>query len=90
MNLTVDELNDGAIFINATLPSDLCQISPREKPHCNQAEVFRHFDGRCNNLNSPFSGAAHRPFRRMIFPQYDDGIIITTTICGIFMLYLFI
>lgn len=45
-------------------------------PDCSDPAVqrFRTADGTCNNLNNPTYGAANTPFRRLILPQYEDGI----------------
>ena len=45
-------------------------------PDCSDQSVtmFRTADGTCNNLNNPTNGAANTPFRRLILPQYEDGI----------------
>ncbi len=37
-------------------------------------ERFRTADGTCNNLKNPTYGAVDTPFRRLILPQYEDGI----------------
>ena len=45
-------------------------------PDCSDPSMqkFRTADGTCNNLNNPTYGAADTPFRRLILPQYEDGI----------------
>ncbi|XP_045481883.1 lactoperoxidase [Harmonia axyridis] len=42
---------------------------------CNKYKNYRSFDGTCNNLDHAASfGAAFRPFRRVLPPNYGDGI----------------
>lgn len=45
-------------------------------PNCGSesARKYRTADGTCNNLNNPTYGAANTPFRRLILPQYEDGV----------------
>ena len=45
-------------------------------PDCGDAKSQKHrtANGLCNNLRNPLLGAANIPFRRLIFPQYEDGI----------------
>ena len=43
-------------------------------PVCRPSDKYRTIDGTCNNLNNPMYGAANTPFRRLILPQYEDGI----------------
>uniref|UniRef100_A0A1I8AEA8 ShKT domain-containing protein n=1 Tax=Steinernema glaseri TaxID=37863 RepID=A0A1I8AEA8_9BILA len=35
---------------------------------------YRSFDGACNNLNDSLVGAAYRPFKRLLSPNYDDEV----------------
>lgn len=35
---------------------------------------YRRQDGTCNNLEKPISGAAFRPYSRLLPAEYDDGI----------------
>lgn len=42
---------------------------------CNLFTKFRSYDGSCNNLNRPQEfGVAYQPFRRVLPPDYSDGI----------------
>ena len=44
-----------------------------KKPYCNPESRYRSLEGLCNNLESPFLGAAETPFRRLLDPDYADG-----------------
>ena len=46
------------------------------EPDCSSDSMvkYRTADGTCNNLNNPTYGAANTLFRRLIAPQYEDGI----------------
>ncbi|KAL3854991.1 hypothetical protein ACJMK2_014223 [Sinanodonta woodiana] len=39
-----------------------------------ETSVYRTLDGSCNNLNHPEWGMAFRPQRRLLNPEYDDGV----------------
>ena len=41
---------------------------------------FRNFDGRCNNLENANWGAVQAPFRRLIPPAYEDGILFVSAL----------
>ena len=41
---------------------------------CSPVEIFRTYDGRCNNLEKPLWGASHQPFARFLPPDYADGM----------------
>lgn len=43
-------------------------------PDCTSMTRQRTANGVCNNLENPTFGAANTPMRRLIPPQYDDGI----------------
>ena len=43
-------------------------------PDCSNQKIYRTADGTCNNRNNPTYGAANTPYRRLILPQYEDGI----------------
>ena len=43
-------------------------------PNCNSPTINRTVDGTCNNREYPLRGAAGTPFRRILRPQYEDGI----------------
>ena len=52
------------------------QILESNVPDCSAADVlmFRSTTGVCNNLQNPLFGASRTPFRRLVLPQYEDGI----------------
>ena len=55
-----------------------CRPNPLE-PRCgpearNSRAIFRSFDGTCNNLDSPLRGAAGVTLRRLLDPQFEDGV----------------
>ena len=55
-----------------------CRANPPE-PRCgpearNSRATFRSFDGTCNNLDNPLCGAAGVTLRRLLPPQFEDGI----------------
>lgn len=39
---------------------------------CNPTQKYRSIDGRCNNLERPFVGAANTPLKRLLKPNYKD------------------
>ena len=42
--------------------------------NCSQHSVYRSYDGTCNNLDHPYQGASHQPYRRLLSPAYSDGV----------------
>ena len=52
-----------------------CNEAVQQSPECTQ-QVTKHrtANGVCNNQQYPLFGAARTPFRRLILPQYEDGI----------------
>lgn len=60
-----------AKFYEASQCSDEISV-----PKCGDPKSQKHrsASGVCNNLNNPLYGAADVPFRRLISPQYEDGI----------------
>ena len=51
------------------------RLSPFRRYACPRlSKVYRTFSGVCNNLYSPGFGAARTAFRRLIAPQYEDGV----------------
>lgn len=46
---------------------------------CNPKSRYRSFNGTCNNLRKPeIYGVAYTPFRRILPPDYADGIYTKT------------
>uniref|UniRef100_A0A8D8QM30 Peroxidasin homolog n=1 Tax=Cacopsylla melanoneura TaxID=428564 RepID=A0A8D8QM30_9HEMI len=41
---------------------------------CSEDSRYRNIDASCNNLHHPTRGTARFPFKRLIAPQYSDGI----------------
>ena len=41
---------------------------------CDPEVNVRSFDGTCNNLRQPFIGSSQTPHKRVLSPEYDDGI----------------
>ena len=35
---------------------------------------YQSFDGSCNNLDNPFFDKSNTPYKRMISPEYGDGV----------------
>ncbi|XP_017771025.1 PREDICTED: peroxidasin homolog [Nicrophorus vespilloides] len=50
--------------------SDYCDIP---KPECNPYKKYRSYNGSCNNLSQGY-GVAYSPFRRILPPDYADGV----------------
>lgn len=48
-----------------------CKTTPLT---CNKFHKYRSFNGTCNNLKYPNYGEAYSQFRRLIPPDYSDGI----------------
>ena len=48
----------------------------REKAQCSDCfhRQYRSIDGTCNNLDHPLQGAAATPFKRLLKPDYEDGV----------------
>ena len=54
----------------------MAECKRRPVPDCSSWEVmkYRTINGTCNNLNRPILAAAGTNFRRLIAPQYEDGV----------------
>ncbi|XP_043235689.1 peroxidase-like [Amphibalanus amphitrite] len=50
---------------------DICRAPP---PSCNASYPYRTANGTCNNLQNPLWGSAFRAFRRVLQPDYEDGV----------------
>jgi len=48
----------------------------RELVRCTDCfhQKYRSLDGTCNNLDHPLQGASDTPFKRLLKPQYEDGV----------------
>ncbi|KAG1666085.1 Chorion peroxidase [Nymphon striatum] len=61
-------------FLILTLPEEF-QVSCRKSVTCTeQNNIYRTYDGTCNNLKRPLEGSAPGPHARFIDPDYDDLI----------------
>ena len=40
---------------------------------CSPGDLYRTYDGRCNNFRRPLWGASHQPLARFLQPHYADG-----------------
>ncbi|XP_049961570.1 uncharacterized protein LOC126481680 isoform X1 [Schistocerca serialis cubense] len=64
----------GPIVAADFLPPEACADGLSDSYSC-VATPFRSLDGTCNNLQHPQSwGVAYRPFRRILPPDYGDGV----------------
>lgn len=56
--------------------SGCTQFPTDARTSCSRAEawMYRSATGVCNNLQAPLFGKSGSPLRRLIFPQYEDGI----------------
>ncbi|CAI6360862.1 unnamed protein product [Macrosiphum euphorbiae] len=85
--LTKDQVRSLLPIIN-TENTDIGAYCPKELKtypgnDCGDGIGFRSIDGRCNNFVHPHWGAAKLPFKRLLPPDYGDGIkSIRTSITG--------
>ncbi|XP_064094186.1 peroxidasin homolog pxn-2-like isoform X2 [Macrobrachium nipponense] len=49
-------------------------LRPELEPPCNAAHPYRTLDGTCNNLDNNLWGAGFTKFRRILPPDYADGV----------------
>jgi hypothetical protein len=61
---------------NVKLPSSLAQSCARiyEKVECEADIEYRTADGTCNNIESPLWGRSNTEYRRLLQPDYEDGM----------------
>jgi len=58
----------------ARIPAPYC---PRENNiYCNPSYPYRTANGSCNNILYPWWGEAESPYKRLLPPDYDDGVSI--------------
>ena len=57
-------------FIKRTV----CKVKKVKRVRCNWRYPYRTITGVCNNILRPFKGATNTPFKRLLFPDYADGI----------------
>lgn len=58
----------------ATIPAPFC---PREDYiYCNPSYPYRTSNGSCNNIDYPWWGMAESPYKRLLPPDYDDGVTV--------------
>ncbi|XP_069139876.1 chorion peroxidase-like isoform X2 [Argopecten irradians] len=50
-----------------------CTPSPQPMS-CSLLDRYRTANGTCNNIQNPLYGSSHMPHRRLLPPEYDDGI----------------
>ena len=65
------------LAFDPTLEFPQC-IDPTRPVGCSasSAKAYRVPDGTCNNLNQPLQGAANTAYRRLLTPNYEDGVYI--------------
>nr|CAD7568071.1 unnamed protein product [Timema californicum] len=72
--LTGGSVGKGPAFDADWMSKEACADGPQPPFACNPTP-YRTADGTCNNLNHPYKwGVALRPFRRVIQPDYADGV----------------
>ncbi|XP_022239909.1 peroxidase-like isoform X2 [Limulus polyphemus] len=50
------------------------RINLTDSTHCQPNFPYRRIDGRCNNLQHTEAGSAFTPYRRLLPPDYADGV----------------
>ncbi|XP_075210101.1 salivary peroxidase/catechol oxidase-like [Lycorma delicatula] len=73
--LSGDEIHSALPRIDTSLTevADYCPEFLRSQKQCRPTRYRRH-DGGCNNLRHSTWGAARTPFKRLLQPEYADGI----------------
>ncbi|XP_019613501.1 PREDICTED: thyroid peroxidase-like [Branchiostoma belcheri] len=61
--------------------TSVCDATSMEPVTCPTPAVpeFRSANGRCNNRNHPLWGSSEQPFRRLLEPEYGDGLMTPRT-----------
>ena len=57
-------------------PEEVC-LTPRTEATCSQTvceSKYRTYDGTCNNQQNKLWGASEIPFKRLLYPMYEDGV----------------
>ncbi|XP_054268115.1 lactoperoxidase-like [Macrosteles quadrilineatus] len=80
--ILASRFNLNGIEVEAALPridtsyTDIWDYCPRylRRPQACRPQRYRRHDALCNNLENPTWGAARTPFRRLVPPEYGDGI----------------
>lgn len=49
-----------------------CSFMVKSNFNCVSASKYRSFDGKCNNLDMPWSGIPNLPYKRVATSDYDD------------------
>merc|ERR1711970_901162 len=70
------ESDKTAVEMNAMAHTLLREKSCYHPPviNCSQHQLYRTCDGTCNNIDHPYQGASHQPYRRLLSPSYGDGV----------------
>ncbi|CAG0879551.1 unnamed protein product [Cyprideis torosa] len=55
-------------------PPDTCDLDPEPIVCDEDAVKYRRVDGRCNNLRNPLWGSTMSTYRRLLPPDYADGV----------------
>ncbi|KAI8519677.1 hypothetical protein Bbelb_029340 [Branchiostoma belcheri] len=63
--------------INSRAVTSVCDATSMETITCPTPAVpeFRSANGRCNNRNHPLWGSSEEPLRRLLEPEYGDGLM---------------
>ncbi|CAF0706986.1 unnamed protein product [Brachionus calyciflorus] len=61
----------GTRKLNGKVPKKFC---PFEQVFCRSNAIYRSIDGSCNNLEHTWYGMTNSPYKRLLPPEYDDGL----------------
>ncbi|CAG7716875.1 unnamed protein product, partial [Allacma fusca] len=77
LNLTKEEARQGIVLVNGTDPAlmvnEFC-LDNVTHVECNRTEIYRSYDGTCNNLDFGRWGSTNQIYRRILLPDYAHGI----------------
>lgn len=62
----------GDFLITIKVPADPAHVL--QEPKCNASDIYRTYDGSCNNLEIPTWGMADTAYTRLVKSIYHDGI----------------